>query len=172
MIVTRRFLARPTTLSLPSGFVFGATGFSSPKPFAEMCFGATPPFLTSQSFTEVARSRESCRLIALPPFGIRVAFHGHVAFRKERQDDCDLVQRFFSRGFQRGFVVIEKHVTREIHAHRLAGLLVLQLLFRLFEIKFLALELEALFFEVELLSLELRFLFLDVLVRCRLRGGE
>jgi hypothetical protein len=50
-IETRRFSARPIGLSVPSGFVFAATGYCSPNPFTEMLAALTLPLLTSQSFT-------------------------------------------------------------------------------------------------------------------------
>lgn len=67
IIETRRLSARPSGLSEPSVFLFGAIGYCSPNPFVETFAAKTPPFLTSQSFTACARSRESCMFVAFVP---------------------------------------------------------------------------------------------------------
>src|SRR5438552_13860085 len=67
IIETRRLSARPSGLSEPSVFLFGAIGYCSPNPFAETFSAKTPPFLTSQSFTACARSRESSMFVAFVP---------------------------------------------------------------------------------------------------------
>jgi hypothetical protein len=61
-ISTRRFFCRPSGSSEPSGFLLGATGLVSPQPRVLMRAGWTPEFLTSQFFTEAARSSESFML--------------------------------------------------------------------------------------------------------------
>ena len=61
VIVTRRFCARPTGLSLPSGFLFSAMGTFSPNPSVVMVAPGNPFFFTNQSFTACARSRERTR---------------------------------------------------------------------------------------------------------------
>ena len=63
VIWTRRFCARPSGLSLPSGFMFGATGFSSPKPSVVMFLAGRPLFFTNHRFTATARSFESARFL-------------------------------------------------------------------------------------------------------------
>src|SRR6266850_6398085 len=67
IIETRRLSARPSGLSEPSVFLFGAIGYCSPNPLVEIFAAKTPPFLTSQSFTACARSRESCMFVAVVP---------------------------------------------------------------------------------------------------------
>src|SRR2546423_15178373 len=49
IIETRRLSARPSGLSEPSVFLFGAFGYCWPNPFVEVFAAKTPPFLTSQS---------------------------------------------------------------------------------------------------------------------------
>ena len=58
---TRRFLCRPSGLSLPPT-VFGATGSCSPLPSTCMGGRPPPPFAAIQLRTASARRRESCRL--------------------------------------------------------------------------------------------------------------
>ena len=65
VISTRRFFWRPSGSSAPLGFLFGATGLVSPKPWVVM--GFETPCVTSQVFTESARRSDSVWLYCFSP---------------------------------------------------------------------------------------------------------
>src|SRR5579883_3283457 len=58
-ISTLRLSALPCGLSLPSGFVFRATGLCLPKPSVEIAEAGATPFSISQFLTLSARLSES-----------------------------------------------------------------------------------------------------------------